>query len=190
MRRGFIYAIQAEKTSLVKIGFSADPETRMATLQTSSPHKLSFIGCWPGSMGTEQRIHAKLEQYRREGEWFEACPLLVIETCQRATAVRVSERLSPAPPDPATPRRYRLEVARSVSGNWCFRLRWSEKGGIRPTIPIACVTHQVYKRIRKGNYEAFKQQVIASHVESVIEVTQADPAGLSKLPQVAREVAL
>lgn len=67
---GYVYLIAAEGTQYFKIGYSINPQFRLAELQTGCPYFLQIVGQWPGSMEAEMRIHVRLESYRGIGEWF------------------------------------------------------------------------------------------------------------------------
>ena len=66
-----IYFIQQGK--FVKIGYSSDPQKRLAGMQTSAPIKLKLLGTIPGSYKTEKTLH---EEYQKQkvkkggSEWF------------------------------------------------------------------------------------------------------------------------
>lgn len=66
----FIYAIRANTTRSIKIGFSNDVERRLRDLQCACPEELEIIACWKGTMAEEQAIHAKLNDHRQHREWF------------------------------------------------------------------------------------------------------------------------
>lgn len=72
---GTLYAIRAEGTSLVKIGYTKGPvEKRLKTLQTGQPFPLRVIATQQidqNARQTEGWLHAFLKQERRRGEWFE-----------------------------------------------------------------------------------------------------------------------
>lgn len=87
-----IYAIQAETTKAIKIGWSFDPKARMATLQTGVPERLSVLGTCYGAMTQERAIHAHLAPHRISGEWFKPEPLVMeavrkIIECEKAQDV-------------------------------------------------------------------------------------------------------
>lgn len=66
-----IYILQCERSKSLKIGYSANPKGRIATLRTASPDRLRFIGLIEGDVGEERRIHRDLQRHRLAGEWFE-----------------------------------------------------------------------------------------------------------------------
>jgi len=65
---GFIYAIG--NGDLVKIGWSIDPNRRLAALQTGSPESLVLLGVVAGTRQAERDAHLKLGAWRVRGEWF------------------------------------------------------------------------------------------------------------------------
>lgn len=70
-RPGFVYIIEAEGTTAIKIGRAKKPRTRLATLQTGSPVKLHFLHLLPGGDEMERALHARLAPARAMGEWFD-----------------------------------------------------------------------------------------------------------------------
>lgn len=72
---GLLYAIQAEGTSLVKIGYTTGSvEKRVKTLQTGQPFRLRVLD----TVAVESEVHKQetllhqfLKEQRRAGEWFE-----------------------------------------------------------------------------------------------------------------------
>lgn len=59
----------------VKIGMSVNPETRLNSLQTSSPVPLSILArvecsCREDAIAKEREFHDLLSEYRMSGEWF------------------------------------------------------------------------------------------------------------------------
>ena len=71
---GFIYAIGASGTSLVKIGYAKNVERRLRTLQTGHPfvlQVLASIAVDADAQGIERQVHVFLAGERRRGEWFE-----------------------------------------------------------------------------------------------------------------------
>jgi hypothetical protein len=65
---GFVYFLRLN--GRIKIGYSKNPKGRLITLQTSSPDRLEFIGCRPGSEEDEARLHEIYYDLRVSGEWF------------------------------------------------------------------------------------------------------------------------
>lgn len=69
-RQGYVYFIQFQQQ--VKIGFSTQPQVRIASL----PHD-RVIAVIEGTMRDEKRCHAAFDHLRTVGEWFKAAPDLV-----------------------------------------------------------------------------------------------------------------
>ncbi|MEU9048617.1 GIY-YIG nuclease family protein [Kitasatospora sp. NPDC048343] len=90
---GFVYLIQAEKTTLSKIGYSRSPEKRARKLDHGSPLPLHLTWTSPGTKATEQLLHDKLEIFRDRWEWFNFGPYDPLKVVSKAAA------------DPRTPRR-------------------------------------------------------------------------------------
>lgn len=72
----FIYFIQAEGGGLIKIGRAVDPENRLKLLQCGSPVVLRLCSYHLATNDMEGRLHSLFADYRRHGEWFQACPAL------------------------------------------------------------------------------------------------------------------
>lgn len=70
----------------IKIGYSVDPLSRLATLQTASPCALTLLALHPGGMATEAGLHERYAEYRLNGEWFACSDELdvFIEFCNKA----------------------------------------------------------------------------------------------------------
>lgn len=73
---GFVYFIQARGGGPIKIGYSANPEKRLAALQTASPYDLAILAIRPGSRDDEAALHDRLSAHRLRGDWFEDCDLV------------------------------------------------------------------------------------------------------------------
>jgi hypothetical protein len=67
---GFIYFIQVGDDGPVKIGWSMNPQKRLAGLQTAHPEQLHLRGYRRGSVQAERELHETLKDYRVNGEWF------------------------------------------------------------------------------------------------------------------------
>jgi hypothetical protein len=65
-----IYFIRAEGLDRIKIGWSIDPERRLATLQDLIPFKLVVAASAAGSAAQENYLHALFGAQRVAGEWF------------------------------------------------------------------------------------------------------------------------
>ena len=71
----FVYVIRAVGHDKVKVGITADPNARLATLQTASafPLEIAYVAAVKSNNASaiEQGAHATMNAYRREGEWFD-----------------------------------------------------------------------------------------------------------------------
>ena len=81
-RYSYVYFI-TDGHGHIKIGKADDTGKRIRELQTGNPYKLSFLltvmlDSITDAFELEQRLHSKFAQYRMEGEWFEAEPVLEI----------------------------------------------------------------------------------------------------------------
>lgn len=63
----------------------------------------------------------------------------------------------------ATRGKWRVDAVKASKGTWAFRLRWVEGGARSAPVYVRRVTDPVYQKIREGNYESFKQQLISNH---------------------------
>lgn len=84
MEKCAVYVIRAEG-GFVKIGVSANPEQRLAELQTSHPRELLIEYLRWGkerreAFAVEKICHRQLEQYRATGEWFDVATDIAIST--------------------------------------------------------------------------------------------------------------
>lgn len=81
---GFIYFVQGEGVSAIKIGFATSPKVRLDSLQCGSPVRLKFIGLMHGTMDDEKRLHDRFRKHRLHGEWFSATPEIMHEAALHA----------------------------------------------------------------------------------------------------------
>lgn len=68
--KGYIYFIQGLCGGAIKIGYSKNPEKRLAELQTGYPDTLTILLMIPGTEATERTLHRQFEASRLKGEWF------------------------------------------------------------------------------------------------------------------------
>jgi hypothetical protein len=68
MKAGKVYFVAAP--GRIKIGFTTQPEVRLAHLQAIDMERLEVIGTADGSRSDESALHDRLEQHRLRGEWF------------------------------------------------------------------------------------------------------------------------
>lgn len=67
-----VYLIQANGTSIFKIGIASDPNDRLARMQVGSPLRLDMVrvAYRSDARDVERRLHEQLDEYRTHGEWF------------------------------------------------------------------------------------------------------------------------
>jgi DNA-binding transcriptional regulator YdaS (Cro superfamily) len=65
-----IYMVRAGDSGPVKLGFAADPNRRIAGLQTGQPEKLAVLRIMEGCRGFETALHRHFAPLRIRGEWF------------------------------------------------------------------------------------------------------------------------
>lgn len=67
-----VYFVQSAEGGPVKIGRSADPSARVASLQTANAHPLRVLATMPGGAAVERTLHRLFERHRvrPDGEWF------------------------------------------------------------------------------------------------------------------------
>jgi hypothetical protein len=63
----------------IKIGHSVNVQSRLKTLQSSCPLKLSVYAVAPGGEQRESAYHCQFGEYRLHGEWFERVPEIMAE---------------------------------------------------------------------------------------------------------------
>lgn len=77
---GWVYFIHAKELGLIKVGYSSerdhDVPIRFSQIQVASPVKLEREFSICGTLETEKALHAHFADFRRQGEWFEAQPVL------------------------------------------------------------------------------------------------------------------
>lgn len=67
---GGVYLVKGGER--LKIGYSADIRLRIQELQTGCPVVIEFVGALVGATHDDERkLHAKFDEYRIHGEWFE-----------------------------------------------------------------------------------------------------------------------
>lgn len=70
----FVYVIQGDPGTPIKIGRAKDPVARMSTLQTGNPQRLHFLHVIPGGEVLESNLHGRLSFSRGYAgggwEWF------------------------------------------------------------------------------------------------------------------------
>lgn len=72
-----VYFIFSEKQNAIKIGYSIDPNQRLAAIQGSNAGCLKLLKVIPGGLELEQKLHKRFKHLRLGGEWFDAAPELI-----------------------------------------------------------------------------------------------------------------
>jgi hypothetical protein len=80
---GYVYLITEDRLGggirYVKIGYSVNPQKRVAELQTGNPRLLKLLYAMPGTPEDERRLHAKYAKHNVLQEWFEVTKELILE---------------------------------------------------------------------------------------------------------------
>lgn len=66
----FVYVVQGESGTPIKVGVAKDVRARMAGLQCGNPQKLRLLYALPGDHELEWQLHRRLHGARIHGEWF------------------------------------------------------------------------------------------------------------------------
>jgi len=66
----FVYFIREEKSGLIKIGYSDNPQKRLKSLQTGQTKDLEIIMSVKGGVKLEAVLHKAFDCWRVRGEWF------------------------------------------------------------------------------------------------------------------------
>lgn len=137
----------------IKIGCSADPKTRVATLMGWSPFPLEIIGAVPGDFVHEARLLRQFRAHRLHGEWFSPAPELasfIADVCRDGRLPFHAPGIGGGRHDrllglPTILRRHRISRARFATqagvhpatvGNWCG-LRGSRSSAGRTLVALA-----------------------------------------------------
>ena len=65
-----IYLIVNREEKFCKIGYSIEPKSRLAQLQTGNPYPLELLSVIEGEIQLEKEIHERFKECRLQGEWF------------------------------------------------------------------------------------------------------------------------
>lgn len=76
--KSYVYFIRGEGTP-IKIGFSHQPNERLAILQTAHWCRLSIVAKAEGSLADEREYHDRFAAHRLHGEWFAPHPDILAE---------------------------------------------------------------------------------------------------------------
>jgi hypothetical protein len=78
-----IYFVQDSDNLHIKIGYAADSEGRIASLQTGNPNKLILLLEIDGDRAAETEFHRRHAEHRVAGEWFRPSPGLILEILEK-----------------------------------------------------------------------------------------------------------
>lgn len=78
-KQGYVYLICEKATKYGKIGYSVNPEKRIAEIQTGNPRQLELVGKIEGKPEDEAAMHAKYIEQNVLQEWFTVTPELKAE---------------------------------------------------------------------------------------------------------------
>lgn len=67
----FVYVVQAQGDTPIKVGVAKNVHARMRAIQTYNPRKIRLLYVIPGSYALEAEFHRKLRHSRMHGEWFD-----------------------------------------------------------------------------------------------------------------------
>lgn len=67
---GFVYFVQAERTGLIKIGYTGALEKRLDSLRGGSAERLELLGHLRATRSLEYQLHSRFAAARLHGEWF------------------------------------------------------------------------------------------------------------------------
>ncbi len=181
----YVYVIHATGTNRIKLGYTTNPQGRLAALQTASPFPLQMLACWPGSRAREKRLHRYMAQFRQVGEWFEVPPFVglklwelvtkgnVTGEVKKSSAVKAEPRVLAKPTQyikrSDDPKRPCVEAVKASVGTWNIRLRWWKKSaGTRPVRYVCKLTDSEYQEARR-NWLAFKNEILAKYYSPEVD---------------------
>lgn len=70
MAKGFIYFAVCDALGTVKIGYTADPKSRLNGIQNGCPFPIHYEALIPGTREDERLIQKALVKHRILREWF------------------------------------------------------------------------------------------------------------------------
>lgn len=71
---GFVYILKTG--AFAKVGYSRNPDQRLAQLQVNLPEPSKIIARFPGTRSLEYRLHHYLRDHHLHDEWFQWCQQL------------------------------------------------------------------------------------------------------------------
>lgn len=105
LAEGFVYFVRCETTSRIKIGWSIDPDRRLADFQTICPTRVRIIKAVRARRWQEKILHSDFSHCRVHGEWFEGTPELLAFIREfnddRSADLVLKQEITEQPPEPA-----------------------------------------------------------------------------------------
>jgi len=85
----FVYVIQGDPGSPIKVGIATKPRKRMSALQVGNPQTLRLLHVIPGDVSLENELHRRAKSAAVRGEWFhgEAAELMLLLAHRLALAM-------------------------------------------------------------------------------------------------------
>lgn len=123
-----IYFIQQGEVGPIKIGWSKNVRSRIATLKTASPYRLRLLLVLKGEEHDERRLHDWFHEERLNGEWFRVggeLEAFVIAKAARVVdhSLHYCDGRKPSEPCWGNLRRY------SIDDDWFCEGHWQEREG-------------------------------------------------------------
>lgn len=115
----FVYVIQGEIATPIKVGTAKDPRKRLKELQTGNPQRLNLLYVVPGNRQLENSFHQRLKAARVTGEWFggeEAKTFLEWIHAYSLDALSTYARTGKLPAAPPAPKRLHRRGLASQGG--------------------------------------------------------------------------
>jgi hypothetical protein len=77
--QGYVYCFRETEGAerYVKVGYSVNPEKRIAEVQTGNPRILEIVGYFPGTEEDERALHKQFGPSNKLQEWFRPTPALL-----------------------------------------------------------------------------------------------------------------
>ena len=67
---GFVYFFLSADCEAIKIGFTTEPDMRLANAKTWTPEDANWEDIYPGTLADETAIHQRLAAHHIKREWF------------------------------------------------------------------------------------------------------------------------
>jgi hypothetical protein len=122
----FVYYIHAPAIEAVKIGWSADPASRIRRLSEIHHCSMSLLAAVPGSRGADEGRHqAEWAHLWLSGEWFVDCPTLLAHARATRSVLRPFSRAHGSRREPIRPG---VANGRRSHGSRRWQYAWQEGG--------------------------------------------------------------